>query len=275
MNKINKVAKLKKLLTFISESKKSDFYKKKFLNSGYIYNDFNDFEDLHKIPLLTWEEISAYPFLKRNYLSESMFIKVVHKGDESYLIGRTITDIKNEEYGIPCERPLALFKYCYEGIEKGLWFYEHNILPMINEDNLEITSMMASKYKIDGIVAEMDILKSFTTILKKRYDLNHITHIRIIDTYFDMPFMKKNFPNTNVQYTLGAPEVGGVASLCPDSDDVFHEHKNTFAENIKGELVVTKSFKMPTPLMRYKTGIPIKVTEHLCKCRALESFLLI
>lgn len=264
MNKSDKKEKMKNITAMTYTSEKSDFYK--LLKDKVKKGD---------IPTVSSKDFLDFPLLKRDYLNKKMVTKVIHGHNDAFLLGRTIDDIRQESFGIPAKRPLMLFKYTYESIEKGLWFYEQKILPMINEDNLEITTMMASKYTVDGIVGEMDMIKNFTPILSRKYNLKNIKHIRIIDTTFDTLFMEKYFSHAEIFYTLGTPLSGSIASMCPESKDVFHEDEHALIENLNGKLVVTKLYMMPTPIIRLETGIPIQPKSTLtCSCQAHTSFTL-
>ncbi len=263
--------KLKKLLEAVYNSPQSAFYRNHFEKHGFHPSQFQTLDDIKKIPILDWETIHATPLLERVYTKEPYLTKIVYKEDKSFLIGRSFSDIALENYGLPCTRPLMLFAASHEGIEKGLWFFEHNILPAINEENIDLTVLIASKYEIDGILGEMELLKKFLPRLQKNgYDLSRISNTGIIDTVFDIPFLKTHFPSKNFKIILGLSESGAFARACPQSLDneiiVFHPNETSIIE-INKTILVTRLLTLPTPIIRYQTKILAEILkQYKCAC---------
>ncbi|MDP3726112.1 MAG: hypothetical protein Q8R36_02855 [bacterium] len=267
---------LKQLLTTVYDSPLSAFYRNHFKKHNFSPVQFQTLSDIEKIPILNWKLLSTTPLLERIYTKEPYLTKIIYKNDRSFLVGRTLADIALEDYGLSCTRPLMLFSTSHEGVEKGLWFFEHNILPAINEENLELTAMIAAKYEIDGIVAEMELLKQFLPRLQKNgYNFSRISNIKIIDTSFDISFLKTHFPSKNFKIILGLPETGAFAKACPKSFDheiiVFHPNEMSILE-FNETILVTRLLTLPTPIIRYQTNIFAEIQkQYICTCEKVVS----
>ena len=108
------------------------------------------------------------------------FYKIIHAGNP-YLVPRRLQDIAGETFGIRCERPLVLFTDPQEAVEKSLWFYARNILPLIGEpNNLAVTAFAAQRYGVDAIVGQLPLVTTFLSRLGGEYDLQRIASITLI-----------------------------------------------------------------------------------------------
>ncbi|MCH7883450.1 hypothetical protein IIA95_03485 [Patescibacteria group bacterium] len=271
----DKTKRLNNLLINVYSSHKSNFYRNHFKKNGFNPLNPPSIKNLEKIPILTWEDIQSCPFLKRLYKNEGLLTKIVYKNDKPLLVARTIHDIVLENYGFVCERPLVLFNNFHEGVEKSLWFYEHNILPLINEPNLDITALTACKYQIDAILCQTGILKQFLPRLQKYYNPTAIRHIGILDNVFDISFLKTHFKQARLITMLGLPEIGIIAKACPDALSnekiTFHPDENSIVE-LDGNLIVTRLIDLPTPIIRYQTNLRAQKEQTKCRCEKDVSF---
>ena len=99
---------------------------------------------LEATPILTWKKLIECPFRKRTYTAKPLFVHITYRDSEACLIGRTTSDILSEHYGdTTVARPLVAAHYRHHAIEKGMWFYEHNILPQIALENVDATLAIA------------------------------------------------------------------------------------------------------------------------------------
>ncbi len=254
-----------KLNTLLQEiiASPSSFYRNHFKKNNYSYQHLEDSSDLKKIPRLNWRDIEAVPFLERLYhgADESIFTKIIYREEKIFLWALRRKDAGREPYGVSCERPLLLFRRHHDGVEKGLWFYEHNILPLMKEPNYEIAAMTAKKYGIDAIVGETKELETFLPYLMKEYSSENIKKICIVDTQFDPNFITEHFPQAETIFKLALPETGVIAEavVSPSKKEIvsFETVPSVIAEIIDEKLIITKTNLLPTPLIRYETELQV------------------
>ncbi len=261
----------------VADSKDSDFY----------YNHFTKKKgsehvpkSLEHIPYMTFDVLTETPLERRLYKDIRMMGKLVYRDKKVLLMTRTMEDIEKESYGVLCKRPLVLFKNRHEGIEKSIWFYEKNILPLISETNHTITSTLAAQYKIDAILGDTESIVRCTPILEKQYGVDEIQHIGIVDTYFNLSFLRTHFPHATLKCTLALPEVGTIGHMCRksyldvDTRPVFHPDPLSYVEIIDGEIVISRLVDLPTPIIRYRTELGATQIQKTCQCDGRESFIL-
>ena len=127
-----------------------------------------------------------------------LFMKIEYRDGTPHLLGRTREDISAENYGSAAyKRPLVMFQSVQDSIEKSLWHYERNILPLIAEDNLELTCMAAAAFRIDAIVGDAASLSRLSGVLNAYLDTRRIRQSTVIDVEISRPFLatlKKEFP---------------------------------------------------------------------------------
>ena len=282
MNNIKgkKHEKLSDLLQEIITSPQSHFYHDHFKKHGIKSTNTRWFKNITDIPLLTWDDIAQYPFKKRLYKDGQLLVKIVYRNEVPLLVARSRSDIALENYGSIPKRPLVWFNNSHDSIEKSMWLYERNSLPLINMTNASITALLAKKYKIDGLLAGNDVLPDAVSSLQKVYSTTHIKKLSVIDTRFDLSFIKSNFSHAHLEIILGLPEVGSIATACKESLSqdtpslVFHPDTTCIVEP-KEFLIVTKLMLLPTPLIRYQTTIQSQAVPVTCKCKSTMSFVVL
>jgi len=280
-----KYKKLNNLLGAILKSPRSNFYLDHFRKHHYNLSTIDCTGDLSRIPLLHWGDLYNCSYNKRLYKDKKLLVKIVYNANAPLLIARTLEDIAKENYGINCKRPLVLFEYLHETFEKGAWFYENNILPLPSEHDPTLTAMLAKRYLIDGILGELTALYELIPELEEYYDLSRIATLGIITREnVNVVHLREHFPKAVFKITLGLPEVGTIAKVCPESlleeaashnsSFIFHSDPTCVVE--PGEsLIVTRLIFLPTPIIRYQTGIPSQLIQKTCACDAEISFVLV
>ncbi len=271
-----KSAKLNQLIQTIADSKESNFYKNIWGNAC-VKNDKIDFGSL---PTISAKDIMKCKFDERIYIKRGLFVKIVYKNNAPFLVARTRNDIKKEEYGeIMYERPLVFFLSSHESIEKSLWLYSKNILPLIAEDNIITTSMSAGRYEIDSIVGDVESIKKIRTEGFKYFNYKNIINVTVIDSCFveyDINSLKNSFPNALFQLIFSLPDTGSLGQVCKENTDgatIFHSTENTIIEISKnGYVVATRLIMLPTPIIKYKTEIKARAEEKYCSCESELSF---
>ena len=225
----------------------------------------------------TRAQYAAVPFLARLYRTEGLLTKVAYEGEKPFLIGRHHDDIASESYGMLGNRPLVAFSDIHESLEKSLWCYTRNILPLIADSNPDITAMLANRYEADTLIADTATLPVLLPALAQHYKLSAFRFVSIVDTVFDLSLLKKMFPEAELSLVLGLPETGGIAFTCPDAlkegHIVFHTAPHRAIEH-SNELTVTDDRLLPTPLIRYRPGIAIRFLSPSCGCKANKTFVL-
>ncbi|MEX0652024.1 MAG: hypothetical protein WD509_00935 [Candidatus Paceibacterota bacterium] len=272
MNNANQPSKDKqaeKLLREVLSYKPASFYTEKYKHREPV---------IDSLPTLTWKEIASSPLDDRIYTTEKLFLKIAYRDNTPFLVGRSFTDIVRENYGNKdVVRPFITFPYRHESMEKGFWFYEHNILPLITLEDLRLSTTIAAKYDIDSFISSMESAKRFLPALSKLLPVNALKEIRIIDTSFDLNFLFSYADPSKYTLILGQPDCGALAEACPElllqKKLVFHVDDNTLLEPMKNTLC-TRLFLLPTPLFRYETGIATHRVEATCSCKNADTVML-
>lgn len=262
------------LLGSVLESSLSDFYRALYAARGYTLPERHGFA-LEEVPIISWDDIERHPYLERLYTQEKQYVKAVYASDDrAMLIARTLPDVEAEAVPYEGERPLVLFESGHETVEKSLWLYAQNILPLIGEKNLEVTAMNAERYTIDGIVGDTESALALVPHLRKRGGTEGIAHIYIVDRRFDFEGVRAGYPNAYLAFFLALPETGRFAFACPERAGLFHPDEASIVELEHGELVVSRLIELPTPIVRYRTGLSARGESASCACGAELSFTL-
>ncbi len=228
---------------------------------------------LMDVPQLHWKDLVMCPFKKRLYRDDNHFVHIAYKDDEACLIARTTKDIVHELYGDTSKkRPLVAFHYRHHTIEKSEWFYEHNLLPLPAIDDLHAAVEIARMYEVDTLTCDTRSLMQLQTHLHKL----PLTSVYVVDTFFDEEVIKNISSKYEIRLILALPETGTLAVSCPENTpgSYFHPHHSTILEYGKS-LIATRNVLLPTPIIRYNTGIPTqKIQESICSCNSKETFTL-
>jgi hypothetical protein len=265
-----------------SEKASAGFYRKLFREHDFRSEDLKSPDDLKKIPIINFQNLINISLPERLFegdLSDGEFVKIVKKYEKTFLIQRSLSDIKEENYGSFCKFPQILLSDSHDALEKSLWFYEHNIIPLIGEpNNLEATSYSAVKLGIDFLLIDEEMFLKYFPILKQKYETSNLS-ITLIDDYFNLSKIIGIFPFPDrLKFILALPETGAFAESCPDDlkkgELIFHSDKNSLLE-MGGRLIVTKLIKMPTPIIRYQTEIFVEPAKKECSCEEENTFKLI
>lgn len=240
-----------------------DFYRKS------VWHNLPSGTSDENLPSLTRTTYAQTPFFTRLYRTHGLLTKVAYDGDTPFLIGRHLEDIASESYGALGDRPLVACSSTHESLEKSLWCYTHNILPLIKNDDPDITAMLAKRYEADTLITDTATLTALLPALARHYELARFRHLSVIDTAFNLPLLEKMFPEADYSLVLALPETGSLALACParrkDGQVVFHAAPHRRLE-LGSELTITDDRLLPTPLIRYRTGIRIRPLQEGCLC---------
>ncbi|MSR70871.1 hypothetical protein EXS62_02420 [Candidatus Kaiserbacteria bacterium] len=206
------------------------------------------------------EDFIRVPLDERLERTDGLFVKVAYHNDRPYLVARTKEDIAPEDFGdLPCERPLVMFESAQEGVEKCVWFYTKNILPLIAEDNIDIALLSAARFEADALVCDMASLQNLVAAADKHPIVRTFKKITVIDSSFvgTLQLLQREFPHAERQLILALPETGSLGRAEEvDGVLVYRPGPHTTVHGGgQGELVVTQRLPLPTPIREYKTGI--------------------
>jgi len=232
--------------------------------------------EFSELPFIEDEDFLQTPFSKRRYFHERGLVKVIRKPDGPYLIQRCIADIREENYGSSCRRPIVLLADGSDALEKVLWFYEHDTLPLLGRSrNMAVAAYCAAWYKADALVSDVEMLSRFFPHLEKVYDPRRIRALTLIERAFPSSIQKWRALFPAVRIIIGLPECGVFAEQCPGSgvEPIFHADKNSILEVHEGCAVVTKLLPLVTPVIRYKTELFAAKGPSACPC-GKEAFIL-
>src|SRR3989344_8082154 len=227
------------------------------------------FEDL---PLMDVERFIATPFGERTYKVEKGLVKIVRASRAPFLVHWSLEDLKAEQFGDSTgKRPLVLLSDSHDALEKSLWFYEHDILPLIGEtNNLQAASFAADAYAIDALVADSKTVLPFLAEYEKGHDVKTIS-VTLIENRFDPAMVARlQISCARVLSVLACSETGAFGVACPEQGDgevCFHPNDESIVEIENGELVVTRLALLRTPIIRYRTGIRAEAVSADCSCR--------
>ena len=234
-------------------SDQSTFYRKQWKTSSR--------PTIQQIPTISQADLQKTSFNDRLYKQDQGYVKVVDWYEHPFLIARGLKDIAQEAYGAEGDRPLVLFTLAYEGIEKSLWCFEHNRLPLISEKSARTTAQMAAKYHADALICDSETLRAHLPSLNELYGVGNIKHLDIIDSSFDLDLIQMHFRHATVTLRLGLPEAGVFATgSMPEGKEtvVFKTLPHALLQEEGSKLAVTRLLELHTPIIRYQTDIDIK-----------------
>src|SRR3989344_7882332 len=198
--------------------------------------------------------------------SPNLFNKIVHS-TSPFLATRSLAEIGKENYGAKAKRPLVLFSDEQEALEKSIWFYAHNILPLIGEpNNIPFTIFAAKRYKINALVSEPSIAEDFLSRLEGEYEINRVAALTLIASRFDVSqLLRFRLAGRGIRAILGTSAVGAFAEACPEAfakdQLVFHADGNSVFTVRNGRLFVGK-FNFSFPLIDYDTRMDAREVKN-------------
>lgn len=209
-------------------------------------------EVFEKLPLVCRADFERVPLSKRRYKNEKGLVKIVHGESQSFMSEWSFLDIQAEAFGVQAARPLVYLQSPHEAIEKSMWCYEHNMVPLIGEKILDVVVYAAEKYKVDSLITDAPSLLKLEPYLRSRSPLESISIIGEHMVPEELVHVRPYARETRLVCAL--PETGAFAeavlSLTPEwvpLPDCILENRDT--------LVVTKIRDLVTPVVRYKTNI--------------------
>jgi len=210
------------------------------------------FED---VPFVSRTDMGAAPLRVRSYKEESGMMKLVRTPTASFLSAWSFSDIGAEAYGVASKRPISYFSDSRESLEKAMWCYERNVVPLVGEQNATAARRAAELCDIDSLMTDMRALQGMRPYLEARGA--PLESVSIIDSEFSTG-LQPVFAQyaKSVRLVLALPETGAFAEATLDTFPTFSVLPNcTLEVTPGGELVLTKTAMLITPIIRYATGL--------------------
>src|SRR3989344_4520173 len=217
------------LIRDVAGSKASGFYRD-------IWGAARNFDEL---PSVAREDFLNVPLSKRRYKAEKALVKIVHSEQGMFLSEWSFDDIGREPWGITSRRPMVYLADPHEAIEKSMWCYENNMVPLIGERDPDVAMFAAGKYNIDSLITDRESLDTLLPYLSKRGE--KLDCISILGDSFDISSLTRYTVFSGaVRLVMCLPETGVIAVASLNDMREFTAVENSFLENRDGFLTVTK-----------------------------------
>lgn len=202
------------------------------------------------LPETSRSDFLKTPLSKRRYKDEKALIKTVRTKEGLFASEWSFSDIAQESWGPCATRPLIYFADPDEAVEKSMWCYERNILPLIGEAVPDITNSAAEFYRINSAIVDAPSLALLLPYLRGRAE--PLESISIVGSSFTISALQDYVPYAkDIQLVLSLPETGAFAQAPLASRPVFTLNQNCFIEPGESGLLLTKNAKLVTPIIRY------------------------
>jgi hypothetical protein len=211
------------------------------------------------LPTVSRRDFLNVPLSRRRYKVEKALVKVVHDPHGIFLSEWAFADIAKEAYGLPSARPLVYMTNSGETIEKSMWCYGSGVVPLAGEKDPDIAMYAAGKYRVTSMIADADSLPKFRPYLDEHEPLESIS---VIGALFDAGALREftRYAGT-LRLVLSLPETGAFAeAVLSDRAPRFSALPGCLIER-DGTLVVSKLASLVTPVIRYRTEIPVSLYD--------------
>lgn len=207
------------------------------------------------LPPLSRKKFFDTPLSTRRYKNAAGLLKIVSAPEGQTLSEWQFEDIEAEEFGPIGMRPLVAFSAPHETVEKGLWCYGRNALPLVAEQDLELMWHVAQECNVDSVLCDIARYHELVPFLSKK-ELS-ISTIAVVDSAFaNNELCAGEHGGASLHLTLALPETGAFASAECTKNPVFTAHANCIVE--AGErTLLTKVRSLVTPIVRYDAGIAL------------------
>jgi hypothetical protein len=213
------------------------------------YREFWGDAPVSAVPSISAAEFQRVPLSLRRYKNEKSLVKVIRSTHGPFLSEWSFEDIKDEPWGVLRDRPMVYLTDPYEAVEKAMWCYLHNRMPLIGE-NAAVACSSASSYKADSFILDATTLK----ILAPYFQESGFSFpIALIGSAFDIPSLLPFSDLGEIRLILSLPETGVIAEATLENP-LFAPAKGVSVEYEDG-LAVSKGALLTTPIIRYRTGI--------------------
>jgi hypothetical protein len=229
------------LIAWVRANKQSSFYKDR-------WSEAVAFKDL---PPVSRIDFFSTPLSLRRYKHEKALVKIVRTQEGLFASEWSFSDIAAESWGAIGMRPLIYLSDPDECLEKTIWCYEKNRLPLIAESLPEVVNSAADFYRIDSLITDSHSLPKLLPHLESRK--KKLKHLSVVGSFFDIPLLRsyEHFAET-VGLTLSLPETGAFGHAPLSARPVFSLLPGCYKEEDKGVVLLTKTATLVTPIIRYR-----------------------
>ncbi len=230
---------MQNLIDLLRNSTESSFYKERWGKE----------KEFEKLTPISGKDFLDTPLSQRRYKREKALVKTVHTDGGLFASEWSFADIANELYGPIGVRPLVYFADPDEAIEKAMWCYEREVLPLIGEAMPEVVQSAADFYRIDSLITDVISLEKLLPYLRQRPI--PLASISIVDVSFDFDALIQYTPfATDIRLVMGMPETGAFAHAPLHKDAVFTLLPDCYLQK-EDTLLLTKRSLLVTPIIRY------------------------
>lgn len=221
-------------------------------SSSFYKDHWNGENAFARLPIVSRVDWIRTPLSKRRYKNEKGLVKIVHGEAKMFMSEWSFLDIQAESFGVVSARPLVYMQSPHEAIEKSMWCYEHNMVPLIGEKTLEVVTYAAEKYQVDSLITDVASLAKLEPYLKNRSPLDSISVLG--ESFVPQELMHYTKYAHHTRLVLSLPETGAFAETILSSSLVWKALPDCVLENAD-TVIVTKIRDLVTPIVRYKTNI--------------------
>lgn len=232
------------LIRAVADSPDSSFY-------SDVWGTARDFSEL---PTVARADFQRVPLSKRRYKKEKGLVKIVHDERGAFLSEWSFRDIARERFGVVSDRPFVYMSDPHEAIEKSMWCYEQNMLPLIGEKDPVIATYAASRYRVDSLITDATALAALAPYLEHRTD--PLEAITVVGAFFPLAELLplRSYAKA-VRLVLSFPETGAFAEAALDERPAFRAFDDCIVEK-RETIIVSKIAHLVTPIIRFQTSVP-------------------
>ena len=134
--------------------------------SDFYSSRWKSITDPTLLPTISRRDLIETPLSLRRYERRSGIVKVVWDASIPFLSEWSFTSIAEEELGLRAARPLIFLSDPHEAIEKAMWCYQHDMVPLVEERSSEVTLYAARKFRCDALITDPSSLPRVLPYLK-------------------------------------------------------------------------------------------------------------
>jgi len=275
----------KAILSFVWESD-SLFYKRKYQLQNFQPSSIQTTADIATVPFLTRTDLTGGDLFDRLYLPLS---EVVICGYTSGTTSQKLLPVWRNYFSsslpkLPAKKNMVITAQPWRSVTQSEWFRRYGIFTICGDVyNLPLTAELARVIGIDCMYATPTVALLLAPILGRVYSLDRITTLFIHGEWLSdvrRQAIKEAYKSATIYTHYACSEVGPAGNSCPKSDDhyAYHQDPNFLYEVIdpvvgeplpegeEGELVISTLSKVPTPMIRYRTGDRGLIPGQTCSC---------
>lgn len=288
------IARLNKVYSLVLKSRRSNFYRKKYLPAGRRGANLNlpkiikSFEDWKKIPFLEKKELLNTPPFDRLFLPFEKIITLEPSSGTTEKPLVMFTGALSQKQRLIYEKHFRELKIKrFLSLHSPLQAYHRTqaykikgVMMIVGDvRNLALTAQVSSQVKIQAIRSTATILEEFLPYLGNVYDLGEICYVILGGEFCTLQRAKalqEKLPRAKIHFSCGSAETSIRGYQCDFlakiSPQYFHPFPDLYFEIIDGQngqlVLTTLSQTYPTPLVRYRTGDCGILKKYHCPCKA-------